>query len=118
MTKVWQRMKANGRNGFADWIDLTMQTIFSGYRRRYLEYLVYQHRTFDVKGLSTQGPYSLELDRVYVQLGVDPTTIAWSKLQSSAKSSRKTAFWQPYDMAICKRQECARAQLCHLRRAW
>jgi len=27
-----------------------------------------------VKGLSTQGPYNLELEGVYVQLNVDPTT--------------------------------------------
>jgi hypothetical protein len=53
--------------------DFSLQSMFSGYRKRYLEYMVYQHRVFDVKGLSTQGPYNLELERVYVQLGVDPT---------------------------------------------
>jgi hypothetical protein len=75
MTKVWQRIEGKWADRLADCVDLTMQSLFSGYRRRYLEYLVYQHRTFDVKGLSTQGPFSLELDRVYVELTVDPTTI-------------------------------------------
>ena len=74
MGKVWQRLESKWVERAADWIDLALQSLFSGYRRRYLEYLVYQHRAFDVKGLSTQGPYSLELEGVYVELGVDPTT--------------------------------------------
>jgi energy-coupling factor transporter ATP-binding protein EcfA2 len=73
VTKVWQRVEGKWADRFADWIDLILQSLFSGYRQRYLEYMVYQHRVFDVKGLSTQGPYNLELERVYVQLSVDPT---------------------------------------------
>ena len=73
LTKVWQRITGKWAERLGDWIDLTLQSLFSGYRKRYLEYLVYQHRSFDVKGLSTQGPYNLELEGVYVQLNVDPT---------------------------------------------
>lgn len=40
------------------------------YRDRYLETLRYQHRTFDVKGLTTQGIFTLELERVFVDLGL------------------------------------------------
>jgi predicted NACHT family NTPase len=72
--KVWQKLENKWVDRAADWIDQTLQVLFSGYRRRYLEYLVYQHRAFDVKGLTTQGPYSLALEGVYVELGVDPTT--------------------------------------------
>jgi predicted NACHT family NTPase len=75
MTKVWQQLESKWVARLADGIDLALQSLFSGYRKRFLEYLVYQHRAFDVKGLSTQGPYSLELDRVYVELSVDPTSI-------------------------------------------
>ena len=75
LTKVWQRVEGKWADRFSDWIDLALQSLFSGYRQRYLEYMVYQHRVFDVKGLSTQGPYNLELERVYVQLSVDPTPI-------------------------------------------
>jgi predicted NACHT family NTPase len=74
-TKVWQRLEVKWADRLSDWIDLTLQGMFSGYRRRYLEYMVYQHRVFDVKGLNTQGPYNLELERVYVQLSVDPTSV-------------------------------------------
>lgn len=73
--------------------------LFSGYRHKYLEYLVYQHRTFDVKGLSTQGPYNLELENVYVQLDVDPTPIGdistnpLSALPENLRSGSHT-IWQ------------------------
>jgi hypothetical protein len=43
-----------------------------GYRKRYLQHLVYRHRDFDVKGLSTQGTFTLELERVFVDLRVAP----------------------------------------------
>lgn len=75
LTKVWQRVESKWADRLADWIDLTLQSIFSRYRKRYLEYLTYQHRSFDVKGLGTQGPYNLDLETVYVQLSVDPNSI-------------------------------------------
>jgi len=73
ISKVGQKLEGRLVDRFADWIDITLQSMFSHYKSKYLEYMVYQHRVFDVKGLSTQGPYNLELERVYVQLGVDPT---------------------------------------------
>ena len=74
LVRVWQRIEIKWVTRVSDWLELTSQTVFSGYRRRFLEYIIYQYRSFDVKGLSTQGPYNLELETVYVELGVDPTT--------------------------------------------
>ncbi|MEZ4591039.1 MAG: NACHT domain-containing protein [Chloroflexota bacterium] len=42
------------------------------YRKKYLEYMFFRHRNFDVKGLTTQGVYTLELSRVFVELSVVP----------------------------------------------
>ncbi len=44
------------------------------YRRQYAEYLKYHHRNFDVKGLTTQGVYTLELAQVFVELALDRQT--------------------------------------------
>lgn len=44
------------------------------YRRQYSEYLNYHHRNFDVKGLTTQGVYTLELAQVFVELGLHRQT--------------------------------------------
>lgn len=38
----------------------------------YRQYIRYRFRDFNVKGLSTHGPYTLELARVYVELSVAP----------------------------------------------
>lgn len=43
-------------------------------RYHYSEYLTYQHRNFDVKGLTTQGIYTLELEDVFIDLGLGPQT--------------------------------------------
>ncbi len=42
------------------------------YPELYLQHIIYQHRYFDVKGLSTQGPFTLQLNRVFVELSVAP----------------------------------------------
>ncbi len=45
------------------------------YRQPYLQYLVYNYRTLDVKGLSTQGTFALELERVFVDLSIAESSI-------------------------------------------
>lgn len=46
---------------------------FSRYKKYYLQHaIVYEHRTFDVKGLSTQNIYTLELEQVFVDLSLAP----------------------------------------------
>lgn len=40
------------------------------YRRNYYETLNYQHRNFDVKGLTTQGTFTLALQQVFVDLAL------------------------------------------------
>ncbi len=41
-------------------------------REQYNRALGYMHRTFDVKGLTTQGVFTLELTQVFVDLGLGP----------------------------------------------
>lgn len=45
------------------------------YRRRYAVYLYFRLRSFDIRGLSTQGAFALELQNVYVNLAVDPASV-------------------------------------------
>jgi energy-coupling factor transporter ATP-binding protein EcfA2 len=46
-----------------------------GATSKYLQHLEYQHRSFDVKGLTTQGIYILDLNQVFVELRVEPNTL-------------------------------------------
>ncbi|MCP4664292.1 MAG: NACHT domain-containing protein, partial [bacterium] len=73
--EVWKHLKGVWGKRLADWIDVRVRTWFSRYRRRYLEFLYYQHRDFDVKGLSTHGPYNLEIEDVFVDLTINPRAI-------------------------------------------
>jgi len=99
LTKIWQKLEGKWTERIADYIDTILQALFSGYRRRYLEYISYHHRFFDVKGLRTQGPYSLDLEKVFVQLSVDPTPahqITSNPLQSIPEHLRSGthAIWK------------------------
>jgi len=71
--KVWRELEASWVKSTAAWFDHWIQNVISRYRKKYCHYLRYQHRDFDVKGLSTLGTYTLELDQVFVELRIDPT---------------------------------------------
>ncbi len=49
-------------------------TFFRGrdFKKQYYIHLRYQNRDFDIKGLSTQTKYTLELDQVFVELKLQP----------------------------------------------
>lgn len=70
--KVWQKMESNLVDRTAARLDEALQRLFSGYRKRYLQHVIYRHRNFDVKGLSTQSIYTLELEQVFVELNISP----------------------------------------------
>ncbi|MEP7135090.1 MAG: NACHT domain-containing protein [Chloroflexota bacterium] len=55
-----------------DNVDSWLQTMFSGFRKKYFRHLIFRHRDFDVKGLSTQGVFTLDLERIFVELIVSP----------------------------------------------
>jgi len=42
------------------------------FKKQYFNLLMYQHRDFDIKGLSTQTKYTLELDQVFIELKFQP----------------------------------------------
>jgi hypothetical protein len=72
LTEIWQRIKAPLLDSAARWVDETLRRMFSGYQWRYQRFMEQQHRFFDVKGLTTQGPYSLMLHQVFVDLSLIP----------------------------------------------
>lgn len=66
--KIIQRWIGRTAEGMDDWL----QTVFSRFRYKYYQHLIFRHRDFDVKGLSTQGVFTLELERIFVELTVSP----------------------------------------------
>jgi hypothetical protein len=70
--KIWQKLESPWINQIANWLDTRVRSIVSGYQGHYCQYLIYQHRDFDVKGLSTLGTYTLDLEQVFVELSIAP----------------------------------------------
>ncbi|MGE0680726.1 MAG: hypothetical protein AB7P69_07440 [Candidatus Binatia bacterium] len=74
-SKTWGKIESRWVERAAQWLDTTLQAPFPRYKKRYFQHLIYRHRDFDVKGLSTQGVHTLELARVFVELRVAPQPI-------------------------------------------
>lgn len=72
VTQVWQKLQSRWVDRVADKVDSFVMGGGRGYQRRYLEHMVFRHRNFDVKGLTTQGVYTLELQKVFVELRIAP----------------------------------------------
>jgi energy-coupling factor transporter ATP-binding protein EcfA2 len=53
------------------WLEITAW--FSGIRRRYNQH-INEHRVFNIKGLRTHGTYTIELEQVFVELRIAPST--------------------------------------------
>ena len=72
VTEVWKKVGITLIDFCADRLKLAAQSRFSGCEKDYREHVFYHCRDFDVKGLSTQGIYSLEMKRVFVELSIVP----------------------------------------------
>ncbi len=73
--KVWSKLEPKAVDFIAQSVEHRVAVVLTGYRKLYAKHLYYKHRTFDVKGFSTQGKFALELENVYVDLDVDPATL-------------------------------------------
>lgn len=69
--QVWQKLQGRWVDRSVEWLDDIIQGNASRYRKEYFEYLYYQHRDFDVKGLTTLSIHALELDQIFVELCIN-----------------------------------------------
>ncbi|MBV9688342.1 MAG: NACHT domain-containing protein [Ktedonobacteraceae bacterium] len=72
--KVCQILKDRWAERTVEWFDHWVQDIISCYPKQYYHYLRYRHQYLDVKGLSIQGPHALELDQIFVEPSITPST--------------------------------------------
>ncbi len=70
--KVWRKLEDPAVDKVAAEISRRVGELWGNYRHKYVQHLIYRHRAFDVKGLSTQGIYTLELNQVFVELSIAP----------------------------------------------
>jgi hypothetical protein len=72
LTGVWQKLKATWIEAIANEIDRRTRSALSHYHHHYCRYFTYEYRDLDVKGITTQGVYTLDLEDVFIELRVDP----------------------------------------------
>jgi energy-coupling factor transporter ATP-binding protein EcfA2 len=73
--KVWDLLVDAWSKDTATWVNNLVKKQWFSYRSYYARFLTFQHRDFDIKGLSTQSIYTLELEQVFVDLSIDPKPI-------------------------------------------
>jgi len=69
--KIWQRLEGSWLDQLSQAIDHFIQRLLASYYRQYKRFFYYEHRDLDVKGLSTQGTFTLDLEQVFVELSID-----------------------------------------------
>lgn len=73
IAKVWGKLETPLVDKVAFGIqDRIERASSSAYEAAYFQHLIYRHRTFDVKGLGTQGTYTLQMEQVFVDLSIVP----------------------------------------------
>ena len=75
--KVWkivwsEELEKDAVKATADWLLNAIRIGLSDFRRRYNQQVYFDHRFFNVRGLRTQGNFTLELERVFVELRIAP----------------------------------------------
>lgn len=71
-SQIWKQAGGRWVGPITDWLDVRILRLFSRYYPRYCRFIFFQHRDFDVRGLSVQGPFTLELEQVFIQPGTAP----------------------------------------------
>lgn len=59
---------------FTQWHIENICALFSGFHRHYNKHIIYEHRVFNVRGLRTMGTFTIELEQVFVELRIAPST--------------------------------------------
>jgi len=70
---VWERLKPPVIDFTAEWVKVTFLNFFSRFGRRYSDHLIYEHRVFNVRGLRTTSTYTLEIEKIFVELNLAPS---------------------------------------------
>lgn len=96
VSKVWSRTEKTIVELAGDWLDVRIRDVFSGYRKRYLHHIHSRFGASDVKGLVTQGPFSLAVEDIYVELAVSPmqaSKVSAHPLQKSPPTRGRHDLW-------------------------
>ncbi len=70
---IWEELKPDVVKAATDWVKHSILNAVSGFRRRYKEHVLYEHRIFSSRGLHTPGQGMIKLEEVFVELTIAPS---------------------------------------------
>ncbi|MGB5637006.1 MAG: SUMF1/EgtB/PvdO family nonheme iron enzyme, partial [Waterburya sp.] len=85
--KVWDELESQTVKAVAKAIKNAWSNRPKGFQELYYEHLIYKYRSYRTQGLKTKGPFSLDLEKIFVPLRLLPESA--SKI-SSALIQRQT----------------------------
>ncbi len=85
--KVWMELEPQAAKVVAKRIKSSWLNRPRGLKKRYYKHLIYKYRSYRTQGLKTKGPFSLDLEKIFVPLRLLPESA--SKI-SSALIQRET----------------------------
>jgi len=71
--KIWSQFEPELLKATTDWIRNFVLNFSPGFQKRYNTQIRYDHRVFNVRGLRTQGSYTLDVEQVFVELKIAPS---------------------------------------------
>ena len=71
--KIWERRGDTWVDASTGRAEKIVRLLFAGARRRYQTFFRYEYADLDMKGISTRGTYTLDLEQVFVEVRIDPT---------------------------------------------
>ncbi|WP_437331763.1 NACHT domain-containing protein [Sorangium sp. So ce394] len=102
LKKVWSNLEpevvtglTDGSRHLAGAAQASLLNLVSSYRRRYLRRLLLDHRSFNVRGLRTQGAFTIHLDQVFVEVRITPNSaqqVSLSPLGGKELSGNRTIW--------------------------
>jgi predicted NACHT family NTPase len=82
-------------NNFAGWVQRSWWKLTAQFQGRYYERLIFDCRDFRTQGLKTKGPFTLDLEKVFVPLRVAPESPdrVMAGILQSQDTSEKLKIW-------------------------
>jgi len=78
--RVGEQIEERWVEATADWIvgkiERGLWFLASNYKGKYYRHLIYKYRTYRTEGLKTKGPFTLDLEKVFVPLHITPEAVS------------------------------------------
>jgi len=71
--KIWSQFEPELLKATTDWVRNFALNFSPGFQKRYNTQVRFDHRVFNVRGLRTQGSYTLDVEQVFVELRIAPS---------------------------------------------